>query len=250
MLPNSILPDEELTDLCINHWKVLQKKQGFRFSIDSVLLAHFIQPKTGQRLLDLGTGSAVIPLLLAAHHQHLQIDAIELQPNIADMATRSVSYNHLQEQITIYQQDLTQLPKQFWQKYDWVISNPPFFPVGSGKQNPNKQIALARHEIACTLEQLIQSSAQCLKARGHFSLIHRAERLPEILYYCRQSHLTPIKLRMIHPMIHQPANLLLLEAILAGHNNLTVLPPLVIYQANQIYSEEVLSYYQNETIII
>ncbi len=251
MSPNDVLPDEELTDLCINHWKVLQKKQGFRFSIDAVLLAHFVQPKANQRLLDLGTGSAVIPVLLAARHPHLQIDGVELQPAIAAMAQRSVQYNQLQQQIRIIQHDLTQLPKQYEQQYDWVVSNPPFFQVGTGKQNPNRQIALSRHEIACTLEQLIHCGARCLQSRGHFALVHRAERLPEILACCVQHRLSPYRLRMVHPTLEQPANLILLEAIKDGRNQLQVLPPLPIYRSvakitsdKSTYSDEVLSYYQ------
>lgn len=251
MSPNDVLPDEELTDLCINHWKVLQKKQGFRFSIDAVLLAHFVQPKAGQRLLDLGTGSAVIPVLLAARHPRLLIDGVELQPAIAAMAQRSVQYNQLQRQIRIIQRDLTQLPKQYEQQYDWVISNPPFFPVGTGKQNPNRQIALSRHEIACTLEQLIQSGARCLRSRGHFALVHRAERLTEILACCARHRLSPYRLRMVHPTLEQPANLILLEAIKDGRNQLQVLQPLPVYRGvakitsdKSTYSDEVLSYYQ------
>ena len=112
MLPDSILPDEELTDLCISQqWKVLQKTQGFRFSIDAVLLAHFIQPAARHRVLDLGTGSGVIPHLIAARNPTVQIDAMELQPEIADMARRSVAYNHRTEQIQIIQQDITDMPK-------------------------------------------------------------------------------------------------------------------------------------------
>ena len=251
MLPTNLLPDEDVADLGIRQLKVLQKKQGFRFSIDAVLLAHFIQPDTAQRLLDLGTGSAVIPLLLAARHPHLQIDGVELQPEIAQMAQRSVQYNGLEAQIHILQQDLTQMPPQYYQQYDWVVSNPPFFPLGSSKRSPNPQIALARHEVACTLEQLIQCSVRCLKTRGHFALIHRAERLPEILYYCQQYHLAPAQLRMVHPTIQQPANLVLLDAIKAGRNTLTVLPPLAVYQSinkltsdKSTYTDEVFAYFQ------
>ena len=252
MLPDSILPDEELTDLCISQqWKVLQKTQGFRFSIDAVLLAHFIQPAARHRVLDLGTGSGVIPHLIAARNPAVQIDAMELQPEIADMARRSVAYNHLTEQIQIIQQDITDMPKAYQQQYDWVTSNPPFFPVGTGKQNPNPQIALARHEIACTLDQLVQSAAYCLKSRGHFALIHRAERLTDILACCMKHKLAPYRLRMVHPALDQPANLLLLEAIKDGKNGITVLPPLPIYRNiakitsdKSTYSEEVLTYYR------
>ena len=259
--------DETFTDLCIvrdvygyatatptpHVWKVLQKTQGFRFSIDAVLLAHFIEPKQNkpQRLLDLGTGSGVMPLLLAARYDQLQIDAVELQPDIADMATRSVLYNHMEDHIHIHQHDLTQLPKTFEQQYDFVISNPPFFQVGTGKQNPNPQIALARHELACTLEQLIQCASRCLKERGHFAVIHRAERLTELLALCRQNRLAPYRLRMVHPTLGQPANLILMEAIKDGKNGITIMPPLPIYETTaeitsdkSTYSKEVLSYYR------
>ena len=251
MLPTDIPLDEELTDLCINQLKVLQKKQGFRFSIDAVLLAHFVQPTDKQRLLDLCTGSGVIPLLRAAHNPQLQIDGMELQPEIADMAQRSVQYNHLEDRIHIIQQDLTQLPVSYHQQYNWVVSNPPFFPLGTGVQSPNPQIALARHEIACTLEQLIRCSALCLKFHGHFAVIHRAERLPELLTLCQNYQLAPYRLRMVHPLIHQPANLVLLEAIKGGRNALTVMPPLAVYHSvskitsdKSTYTDEVLAYYQ------
>ena len=263
----SVQPDETFTDLCISRdvygyatsetnphtWKVLQKTQGFRFSIDAVLLAHFIEPNPNkqQRLLDLGTGSGVMPLLLASRYDNLQIDGIELQPEIADMAMRSVQYNRMESHIQIHQQDLTQLPKSFEQQYDFVISNPPFFQVGTGKQNPNPQIALARHELACTLEQLIVCAFRTLKDRGHFALIHRAERLTEILSLCQKHRLAPYRLRMIHPTIDQPANLILMEAIKDGRNGITIMPPLPIYETTasitsdkSTYSKEVLSYYR------
>jgi len=263
----SVLPDEAFTDLCIQHdiygyatsetnphiWKVLQKTQGFRFSIDAVLLAHFITPNPDkpQRLLDLGTGSGVMPLLLAARYDKLQIDGIELQAEIADMAKRSVTYNGMEDHIRIHQHDITQLPKSFEQQYDFVISNPPFFQVGSGKQNPNPQIALARHELACTLEQLIVCAFRTLKDRGHFAVIHRAERLTELLSLCQKHRLTPYRLRMIHPTLDQPANLVLMEAIKDGRNGITIMPPLAIYETTasitsdkSTYSPEVLSYYQ------
>ena len=262
-----VLPDEAFTDLLIQRdvygyasaqesphiWKVLQKTQGFRFSIDAVLLAHFIEPNPNkpQQLLDLGTGSAVMPLLLAARYDKLHIDGIELQPEIADMAMRSVQYNHMERHIHIHQQDLTKLPKSFEQQYDFVISNPPFFQVSSGKQNPNPQIALARHELACTLEQLIVCAFRTLKDRGHFAVIHRAERLTELLSLCQKHRLAPYRLRMIHPTLDQPANLVLMEAIKDGRNGITIMPPLAIYETTasitsdkSTYSPEVLSYYQ------
>ena len=243
MSQNNILPDEELTDLCIKNRKVLQKKQGFRFSIDAVLLAHFILPPPKSKVLDLGTGSAVIPLLLTAQCPDLQVTGMELQPEIADMAKRSVAYNHLEHEIRIVAEDCTKLSKDHYNTYDFVISNPPFFPVGCGKQNPDPQIALARHELACTLEDLIKCASRALKPRGRFALIHRAERLTEIFCLCQKYHLAPLRLRMIQPNFTSNANLVLLEAVHNGKNNVSILPPLCIYQEDGSYTPEILSYY-------
>lgn len=243
MSQNNILPDEELTDLCIKNRKVLQKKQGFRFSIDAVLLAHFIAPKKGNRVLDLGTGSAVIPLLLTAHNPGLHVTGVEVQTEIADMARRSVSHNQLEDEIDIIPADLKTLSKDHYNTYDYVLSNPPFFPVGCGKQNPNPQIALSRHELACTLEDLIRCASRTLKPRGHFAMIHRSERLTEIICLCTKYHLTPLRLRMIQPNQSSDANLMLLEAVHNGKNTLSVLPPLCIYEEDGSYTPEVLSYY-------
>ena len=239
----NVLPDEEFTELCIYDWEVLQKKQGFRFSSDPVLLAHFIKPTGKSRLLDMGTGCGVIPFLLAARYPDLALEGVELQPEIADMAGRSVVHNGLESRITIHNGDITALPAEFAHRYDWVTSNPPFFKLGSCVANDNPQIALARHEIACTLDQLVASAARCLTEHGHFAMIHRAERLPEIMEACKANHLTPARMRFIHAKKDQPAHLVLLECIHHSKCALSVLPPLIQFNDDGTYSEEMHTYY-------
>lgn len=244
MLPAELQPDEDLTHLGRSHFQVLQKKQGFRFSMDAVLLAHFLQPPPGSAVLDIGTGCGVIPLLLLAQQPQLHIDGLEIQEDLAQMASRSMALNRVQQYIHISQGDVTALPPTANSRYDYIYSNPPFFSVGTGKISPLPQIALARHELACTLKQLLTHSARLLKPKGHLVLIHRAERLPELLELCRQFRLAPAQLRLIHPRLELPASLCLLEAVKGRQCTLNILPPLIIYDQQQQYTPEVQAYYQ------
>ena len=245
-LNSFLLPDEDFTDLGRQNFQVLQKKQGFRFSIDAVLLAHFLTPEPYHTVLDIGTGCGVIPLLLLAQEPTLQIDALEIQPELADMAYRSMEYNRVADQIHIQHGDINTLSAANLQAYDYIYSNPPFFPVGSGKVSPNQQIALAKHELACTLAQLIEQSSRRLKPDGHLALVHRAQRLPELLSLCQQHHLAPVRLRFVHAQIDDPASLCLLEAVKGRAPQLTIMPPLVIYNEFQEYTPEVQQYYTKE----
>lgn len=234
--------DETLTDLQIGQLKVLQKKQGFRFAIDAVLLAHFVRTKAGWQICDLGTGTGVIPLLLHARTAGLSIDAVELQPQMADMAHRSMLLNDLAH-IRIHQADLKALPGSWSDRFDLITCNPPYFPVGCGKLNPLPEIALARHEIACTLEDIVLSAARVLKSNGRLCIIHRASRLAELLTLCQQHRLTPRRLRLVHPTAEDAANLVLVEAVKGAQPDLRVEAPLVIYTAPHQYSPEILHYY-------
>lgn len=234
--------DEALTDLEINHWKVLQKKQGFRFSLDAVLLAHFAALKNGWRVCDLGCGSGIIALLLASRAETLTIDGIELQAELADMAARSVLLNGVPS-IHIHQADLRALPAVWRDRYDLVVCNPPYFPVGSGKQSPLPQIALARHELACTLEEVLAASTRLLRSGGRLAIVHRPNRLPELLTGCAAHHLAPRRLRLVYPNSHSAADLVLLEAVKGAQSDLHIQAPLIIYDASGQYSPEVAHYF-------
>ncbi len=230
MSQTDIRGDEDLTELGVHGWQVLQKKQGLRFSLEAVLLAHFADPPRGARVLELGCGCGVISLLLEARTP-LRIDAVELQPQLADMARRSVAGCGLSARVRVFQADLTHLGPRFQEQYDWVVCNPPFFPRGCGKESPVREVALARHEIACTLDAVLAAAAQCLKPGGRLALVQRAARLPETLSGCGSRGLRPLRLRLVHPGAEDAAGVFLLEARRGGRGDLRVLPPLLIYDA-------------------
>lgn len=242
MTKAAISADETLTALNIGGLEVLQKKQGFRFALDAVLLAHFAQPKMGEMVGDIGAGCGVISVLLA-HREAVIVDAIEIQTPLAEMLERTIIYNDLNN-INVINEDVRALPKSCNNRYDLLVTNPPYFPVGKGKMSPSPEVALARHEIACTLEELLCHSARLLKSGGRLNLIHRAERLAEILLLCQTYKLTPKRLRLVHSMVDKGANLLLLEAKKGAKEGLTVEKPLIVYQSPGVYSEEVNCYFE------
>lgn len=233
--------DEDLSDLALRDYRLIQRKNGFRFSMDAVLLAHFVRPQRKQKIIDLGCGSGVLPILLFADEPTRLITAVEIQAVYADLARRNMALNQVPCQI--YESDLRSLPAEWGSTFDAVVSNPPFFPKNCGKLNPNEEINIARHEIYCTLEDLIQSSKRLLKPRGSLYLIYRAARTDELLSLCAKYSLKPKRLRFIHPFADQAANLLLLEAVKGGRDTLEILPPLFIYRSPHVYSNEIIQIY-------
>lgn len=237
----ALLPDEDLSDLLCGGYRLIQKKRGFRFSIDAVLLAHFPALGPNLKVLDLGCGSGVLPLLLKAREPSLDITGVEIQESAARLAVRNMRLN--QTDVKIHHGDLRCLPKDWGASFDLIITNPPFFPLGHGKLNPNDECAAARHELFCTLEELITCAKRLLKPRGRFVLIYRCERLSELCALCQKYQLTPKRLRFIHAFPASGAELFLLEAVKGGHNSLEVLPPLTVYQKPQVYADEILAIY-------
>ena len=233
--------DEDICDLTFNGYRLIQKKKGFRFSIDAVLLAHFPALKANLKVLDLGCGNGVLPLLLKSREQSLNITGVEIQESTARLAKRNMVLN--QVDVDIYNLDLRQLPKEWGSSFDLIVTNPPFFPLGSGKINPHDECAVARHELYCTLEELLQSAKRLLKPHGRLAMIYKPERLSQLCTLCHSYQLTPKTLRFIHPYINSNANLFLMEAIKGGRNALEVLPPLVVYQEPHIYTPEILAIY-------
>jgi len=234
--------NEIIDDLLIGGLKIIQKKSGFRFSIDAVLLAHFAAVKKGNKIIDLGTGTGVIPLILTTRAQDLEITGVEIQKDMAQMAKRSLFLNHL-EQVKIINADLRELGTEHYGRYDLVTSNPPYLPLKQGKISPIEGIALARHEVKCSMEDVIRTAQQLLKNQGKFALVHRAERLAEIIACLKSYSLEPKRLRLIHPYLAKPANLLLIEAVKGAKPGLKVHEPLIIYNADGTYTREILEYY-------
>ncbi len=237
--------DESWDDLILGGLKIIQPRGGYRFSIDSVLLAHFPALYDGMQVFDLGTGSGVIALLLAYRHKGIHITGLEIQEQMVDRARRSVQYNKLEEQITILQADINQIT-HCWTKAqaDLVVCNPPFWKKGQGKISRDSEQAIARHELKVTLPAIVQASAHLLKTGGRLAMILPARRLCEILAELAAAGLNPVRVRMVHPTIEREAGHFLIEAGKGTRQEFTVLPPLIVYQSPGVYSPEIQRLYE------
>ena len=233
---------ERLDDLMMRGRKIFQCDGEFCFSIDSVLLAHFPTLKKNFRVLDLGTGTGVIPLLIANGVAHIQ--AIELNPIMASNARRSVELNDLVGKIDIIEGDYRE-PKKYFraESFDLVTVNPPYRSLGSGAVNQTLGIANARHEFTATLDDVIRTARFALKYHGRLCMIHIAERLCEIVDCLHRHQFEMKRLRLIQPKFDRPPNLMLIEAIVGAHSGLKVEPPLIVHNDDGSYSDEIKKIY-------
>ena len=238
--PRALLyPDETLDALGYGDLQIIQPQQGFRFTIDPILLAGFAQSKAGETWLDLGCGSGVLPLLLARREAGLQITGVEIDPASAERARRNVVLNKLEKQIDIIQGDLRELRQtQVAQSCDVVITNPPYRRTESGRISFGAERAIARHELHGNLDDFLEASRFLLKNGGRFYVIYLAERLPELLRKMSAKKIEPKRLRCIHPRRTNDANLVLIEGRRSGRPGLTMAAPLFLYEGEG-YSEEV-----------
>jgi len=221
--------------------KIIQEPGRFNFSLDSTLLAHFVKiNKHSNRFIDLCTGNAPVPLMLTLRTD-AKIDGVELQIESADQAMRSVAINKLEAQIKIYQQDFIGIHELLGVgSYDVVTCNPPYFKVGQ-KSNLNKNDALtmARHEVAMTLEELVKEASLLLRTGGHFAMVHRPDRLIEIIETFKKYRLEPKRLRFIYPRMNKEANGILIEGVLDGKaGGLRLEAPLVVYEGEHAKSSQ------------
>lgn len=192
-----LLDDENLEDIGLG-FKIVQSKKHYRFSVDSVLLANFVEVNSGECVVDLGTGSGIIPLLLSQKDEQVKIVGIEFQQSLAQMAKKSVRYNNQDSRITIIEGDLKESPFLLkGVKWDKVVSNPPYFRKEDTRISPKKEIAIARHEIKCNLEDVVKAASLLLKPGGGFYLVHRYERLTEILTFSKKYELYPARLQTV-----------------------------------------------------
>jgi tRNA1(Val) A37 N6-methylase TrmN6 len=223
--------NERLDDLMTeNGLKIIQSREVFSFSLDAVLLSRFANiPKRG-KIVDLCTGNGVIPMLLSTRTK-AQIDAVEIQPRLADMARRSIEMNGLQEQIKVIEQDLRVYAKEAGNGvYDAVTVNPPYMPVTAGDQNENEHYAIARHEIHCTLNDVMQASARLVRPGGKVAMVHRPSRLLDIVETMRKWKLEPKRVQFVHPHANAEANMILIEAMRDGKPDIKLLPPIMVYE--------------------
>lgn len=245
MISDPLLKEgERLDDLQRNGLKIIQNPKKFCFGMDAVLLTSFISLPKNKAILDLCTGSAVIPLLLTAKADPAHIDALEIQADSVDMARRSVLYNHLSDRITVYEGDIKEASLRFGRsKYDAVTVNPPYMNDKHGLKNPALPKAIARHEVLCTLEDVIRESQALLVPGGHFFMVHRPFRLPEILNVMMRYQLEPKRLRLVYPYLDKEPNMVLIEGVRNGNPMLKVEAPLIVYEKDGQYTQEVRDLY-------
>ncbi|MDO4490253.1 MAG: tRNA1(Val) (adenine(37)-N6)-methyltransferase [Lachnospiraceae bacterium] len=242
-MPVEIRQGEQLDDLQ-NGYYIIQAEGAFRYGIDAVLLSGFARVKPGERVLDMGTGTGIIPILLSAKTKGRSFTGLEIQERSADMAKRSVAYNHLEDRIQIVTGDIKEAAAIFAPaSFDVVVSNPPYMTGNHGLVNPEEAKAIARHEILCTLEDVISQAAKLLTPKGRFYLVHRPFRLAEIMRILMKYKLEPKRMQLVHPFVDREPNIVLLEACKNGNPRITVEKPLIVYETPGVYTEEVLKYY-------
>jgi tRNA1(Val) A37 N6-methylase TrmN6 len=238
-------PDERLDDLQRNGYKLIQNTKIFCFGMDAVLLCAFTKVDKGERVLDLGTGNGVIPILLKGRTEGKHFTGLEIQDVNVDLARRSVQYNRIEDDVLIVQGDIKEASKIFGgASFDVVTTNPPYMNENHGLKNPESHKAIARHEILCTLEDVIREGTKVLKPGGRFNMIHRPHRLVEIIELMKKYRVEPKRIRFVHPFADKEANMVLIEGIRGAKPMVKIEPPLVIYEATGVYTEEVKNLYQ------
>lgn len=219
--------DETLDDLLLGSLKIFQKREGYRFSQDAILLADFIGVPDGESIVDLGTGSGVIPLLLAHKTKISKIAGIEIQRDLAEMAGRSVAFNNLSSRISIIQEDLRNIADVFPpESFDIVLSNPPYRIADGGRISPHSQKAVAHHEIKCSLGDILKAASYLVRLMGKVYLIFPALRLPELICRLKEFNLEPKKLQIVYSGANSEGKRILVQASKGGGAGLTIMKPL------------------------
>lgn len=238
-------PDERLDDLQRNGYKLIQNTKIFCFGMDAVLLCDFAKIHQGETVLDMGTGNGVIPILLKGRTQGGHFTGLEIQDINVDIARRSVAYNQIEADVEIIQGDIKEASEIFGgASFDVVTCNPPYMNQNHGLKNPDSHKAIARHEVLCTLEDVIREAAKVVKPGGRFYMVHRPHRLTEIFSLMGKYKLEPKRIRLVHPFEHKEANMVLIEGIRGAKPMLKVEAPCIIYQAPGEYTSEIVSLYQ------
>ncbi|MDU1414518.1 MAG: tRNA1(Val) (adenine(37)-N6)-methyltransferase [Clostridium sp.] len=243
---NLVKDDETLDDLQLNGIHIIQKKEGFRFGVDAVLLANFAKIKKGASVIDLCSGTGIIPFIIKGKSQCGELKGIEIQKDFVDMANRSVIYNHFEDDVEFFEGDLTD--KGFIKKFervDIVTVNPPYKLSNSGILNDKDKYSIARHEVCCNLEDVIIAARTLLKDNGRFFMVHRPERLVDILSLMRKHKIEPKRIRFVHPKPNKAPNILLIEGQRDGGQYLKIEDPLYVHMEDNSYSKEIEEIYKS-----
>lgn len=240
----NLKPNERLDELHRNGYYIIQDPDRFCFGMDAVLLSGFAKVKQGEKAVDLGTGNGIIPILLEAKTSGEHFTGLEIQEESADMARRSVSLNRLEHKINIVTGDIKEASILFGSaSFDVVTTNPPYMTGKHGLVNPDMAKAIARHEISCSLEDIIRESAKLLRPGGRFYMVHRPFRLAEIMGNLMKYKLEPKTMRLAYPFVDKEPNMVLLEAIKGAKSRITVEKPLIVYQEKGKYTDEIYDIY-------
>ncbi|MCI8373177.1 MAG: tRNA1(Val) (adenine(37)-N6)-methyltransferase [Lachnospiraceae bacterium] len=243
-MTSNLHPQERVDELQRNGYQIIQNPQKFCFGMDAVLLSGFAKVKSKERMLDLGTGTGIIPILLEAKTQGQHFTGLEIQEESADMARRSVQLNHLEEKIEIVTGDIKEASVIFGRSHFEVVTvNPPYMIGDHGLKNPELPKAIARHEILCSLEDVLREASAVLKPGGRFYMVHRPFRLAEIFTRMVHYKLEPKRMRLVYPYADKEPNMVLIEGLQGGRPRLTVEKPLIIFKEPDIYTDEIIEVY-------
>ncbi len=235
---------ERIDDLQRNGYHIIQNPDKFCFGMDAVLLSGFAKIKKGEKVLDMGTGTGIIPILLEGKTQGEHFTGLEIQEESADMAKRSVRLNHLEEKVDIVIGDIRQADSLFPKaSFDVVTCNPPYMTDQHGIKNPEGPLAIARHEVKCTLEDVIRSAAGLVRPGGRFYMVHRPFRLVEIIELMTIYKLEPKRMKFVYPYADREPNMVLIEGIRGAKRRLTVEKPLIVYKSPGVYHDEIYDIY-------
>lgn len=237
-------PGERIDDLQRNGYRIIQDPERFCFGMDAVLLAGFADKAAGERLLDIGTGTGILPLLMEARTGIPHLFGLEIQEESADMAKRSVRLNGLEDKIEIIAGDIREADGLFeTASFDVITCNPPYMIGQHGLQNAEKAKTIARHEVCCTFRDIAGMTAKLLKPGGHFYLVHRPFRLAEILVTLHDCRLEPKRMQLVYPFADKEPNMVLIEAVRGGRPRMSVEKPLIVYQSPGEYTPEIYDLY-------
>lgn len=236
---------ERLDDLNRKGYRIIQNEKLFCFGMDAVLLSGFANVKEGGRALDLGTGTGIIPILMEARTKGSYFAGLEISKTSADMAARSVALNGLEHKVEIIQGDIKEAGELFAPaSFDTVTSNPPYMIGQHGLVNPDVEKAAARHEILCTLDDVVRAAARLLVPGGHFYMVHRPFRLAEIICTMAKYKLEPKRMRLVYPFVDKEPNMVLIEGVRGGRPRMTVEKPLIVYEKPGVYMPEIRQLYE------
>ncbi len=235
---------ERIDELHRNGYRIIQKKDGFCFGMDAVLLSGFAAVREGERALDLGCGTGIIPLLLEAKTRGRHFTGLEIQKQMEDMAARSVRLNGLENKIEIIEGDIKEAGRIFGgASFDVITANPPYMNDRHGLKNPDLPKAIARHEVLCTLQDVVREAAKALRPGGRFYMVHRPRRLIEIITELTGRGLEPKRIKFVHPFADREAKMVLIEAARGGGSFVKVEKPLIVFREQGIYTDEITEIY-------